>query len=85
MNEDIDALVKGIKDNAKRFGLVWDISLATVIDPLIPSIRIDGDTTDLDNEITNTTGRQLQQGDRVYVFLVPPNKIYIFGYGNIVF
>lgn len=83
MSEDINTLIKGLRDNAKRLGLIWDISLATVMDPTIPSIKIDGDTKELSNEISNITGSQLQQGDRIYVLLVPPNKTYIFGFNEI--
>lgn len=77
---ELDVLAQGIRDNGRRLGLTWDISLASVIDPLLPSIRIDGDKTDLSNEINNITGHPLRRGDRVYLLLIPPNKTYVIGF-----
>ncbi len=82
-NEDLRVLVRAVQENAFRLGLTWELGIATVItfDPL--TIRLDGDTVDLSNEITNITGQRLNNGDRVYVLILPPNTIYVIGFAGL--
>lgn len=82
-NEDLKILIRAIQDNSFRLGLKWDLSIGTIIEFSPLTIRLDGDTVNLNNEITNLTGQRLNNGDRVYCLIVPPNTIYIIGYAGV--
>jgi hypothetical protein len=71
---------KSIAANARRLGLTWTISPATVqsYDAAsgLASVIFDGDVTEL--MTTSLTGA-LSSGDRVMVMTVPPSSNYVIG------
>jgi hypothetical protein len=70
------ARVQAIQDNAKRLGLVWQWSPATVtsIDPL--QAQMDGDTASIG--VASAMGA-VSVGERVYVMAVPPAGNFLLG------
>lgn len=73
-------LVQALKDNARRLGLIWQITMATVVDGSDPgavALQFDGDDTTTPGAIS-TVG-YLSQGERCYVVQVPPAGNYIMG------
>lgn len=63
-------------DNAKRLGLTWTLTLATVTDGKNTIARCDGDTTELG--MFSVIG-PLTTGQRVYVLIVPPSGNFVIG------
>ncbi len=74
------ALIQGIKDNAQRLGLSWQLTQATVVDASSPEsivVAFDGDESLTPGVITMVP---VSAGARVYVMQVPPAGAYIVGY-----
>lgn len=79
MTDDSDAaLVKELKDNAARLGLIWQLVPATVEDPTIPTVTFDSDSTGLPCPVINILATPIA-GDRVWIAQVPPAGNYMIG------
>lgn len=76
--DDVAALVKELQDNADRLGLTWQLSAATVVDPTIPTVTFDSDTSATATPVINLVALPLA-GDRVYVVSLPPAGNYMIG------
>ena len=72
------ALVKELKDNAARLGLTWDLAVATVDDPTIPTVIFDSDALQVPTPVVNI-GNIPTAGDRVWVAAIPPAGNYMIG------
>lgn len=77
---DVAQLIQSLKENAQRYGLTWNIAVATVIDISNPAsivLQFDGDDSVTPGGIAMIP---TSAGARVYVMQVPPAGSYIVGY-----
>lgn len=80
---DAAGLVQAVAENAKRLGLTWDITMATIVDGSSPGSVTAVFDSDADSG-AQTLGLismigQLAPGERIYVVTVPPAGNYIVG------
>ena len=82
---DTAALIQTVKDNARRLGLAWDVTMAQVsniggADPTNVSVIFDSDSDSgaVTAGVISMIG-VLAPGERVYVMTVPPAGNYIIG------
>lgn len=81
---DTAETMKALRDNAKRYGLTWDRTMATVIDgsnPASVTVAFDSDEGAATVGVISMVG-VLVPGDRVYVDQVPPAGNYVVGVAN---
>lgn len=80
---DAAALIQTVQENAKRLGLSWDLTMATVVDgsdagSISATFDADADTGLATLGLISMIGA-LAPGARVYVMQVPPAGNYIVG------
>jgi hypothetical protein len=73
------ARVKAIQDNAKRLGLTWDRTVATITQESPLQGVLDGDTEQTPIGLISTIG-PLVIGDRVYIDRIPPAANFVSGW-----
>lgn len=79
---DVAETMKAMRDNAKRYGLVWDRAMATVVDGTNPGnvvVSFDGDDAGIVTVGVISMVGYLAPGERCYVDQVPPAGNYIVG------
>lgn len=68
--------VSALVTEAKRLGISWNLTLATVIDETAPTVVCDGDSENI--TVVSMVG-SLYQDQRVYILQVPPSGNFVVG------